>query len=54
MRQTDNYETPVCTEMACLSPFPVSLRSCQPSCTYPHTVLKDLAAPAEIAGKLFF
>ena len=22
MRHTDNYETPVCTEMACLSPSP--------------------------------
>jgi hypothetical protein len=31
MRRTDNYETPVCTAMACLSPSPAPkfLRSCQ-------------------------
>jgi len=31
MRHTDNYETPVCTAMACLSPSPAPafLRSCQ-------------------------
>jgi hypothetical protein len=36
MHHTDNYETPVCTSMACLypSPAPMFLRSCQLSPTH--------------------